>query len=302
MWLGHRKVITGTVLHSDTTQQSLLMLNCGLDIAKPVLLQLSVHMDAESDAISRKGLEGVGHDVLKSQNGAFNVQVSLQDSEVPQFRSVFNSCSAARFEFARCDMLIEVTSSGTPIRAWSDQLLDSLPLTPLSTSCFSRPLQTTQGHCKEFVVVSITKTLSLLRLKPSFDTIRLLGIGASPQKSPISVSDPPPSTRAIHAHEKVLAFIFGQIGITGENCRNIPVNVRGTPNTTAVTTKVFCHNMDEVRFSNFIKEFSGLEFFAAMPLAVYEGDSFVECELVLEVFYKKNAQHRTCSQDLGLPM
>ena len=80
-----------------------------------------------------------------------------------------------------------------------------------------------------------------MRLKPTFDTIRVISIGAALEKS---LEDPAPNTRAVCVHEKDLAFLFGKLGVTGENCRNVPgpVPVRGPPNATAVKTKIFCQN------------------------------------------------------------
>ena len=116
-------------------------------------------------------------------------------------------------------------------------LLETLPLTPLSVSCFSQPLHTTQGHSTEFVVVSITKKSSILRFSLVFDTIRLISIGATLEKSAITVNDPSPLTRAIQVHEKDLVFILSGLGVIGNVLG--PVNVWGTPNTTAVKTKSF---------------------------------------------------------------
>ena len=124
----------------ENSEQILLMLNCGWDISKPVLLQSTVRMTMQNENISWKGLESASDDLLKliMLDEVINTLVSLKDTEICQFAQTFTS----RLEFKRCDTSIEVTSPITTLRSWGDKLLEKLPLTPQSVNRFSGPLGT----------------------------------------------------------------------------------------------------------------------------------------------------------------
>ena len=69
-----------------------------------------------------------------------------------------------------------------------------------------------------------------------------------------------------------------------------PVNIRPTTSTPGGRSNVFCYDMDEVQHANLIRDFSKLDFFASMPISIYEGEPFGDRSWCLSFFTRKHTK------------
>ena len=276
-------------LHTD--EQTQLMLHFGWDQTRPTVLQSSVRFTTEGKPQSWKGLDQIPADLLPSvlPSNELNLLISLKDSEISQFSKIFSSKLHSYGPLKQVDFLIELPNQSFSFQQWSEKLHERLPVSFASINRLSRAAVSASGTERLYVIASVTQKCVSLQLKPLLNSVRLMTRGVSLEHQTISLPEAAPNTRAIHVHEKDLAFIFGKLGITRKNRRNVPgpVNVRPTTSFPGGRSKVFCYDMDEVKHANLIRDFSKLDFFASMPISVYEGEPYGDCELVLELFYKK---------------
>ena len=137
-------------------------------------LQSCQFFDTEGHAQNWQGLDKLGIDELSTvfPKESSNVVLVLKDTEISQCIELQHRLNRD-LPPNRLDMLVEVTTQ-TPFSQWCDQVLQKMSATPVSFSRLTGRVQLAVGGNTEFWVVCFTPQSISQRLRPEYNTVRLL--------------------------------------------------------------------------------------------------------------------------------
>ena len=117
-------------------------------------------------------------------------------------------------------------------------------------------------------------------LQPEYGTLRLGDPQTPLVKLEVRLPEPPPDMMAIQVAEAELGGLLGHLGRRGPRCHAMPGRVRGA-------TKIIFHRLDDAAIEAVIGKWSQTPHFAVMSLGEYTGKELERCELVVEVYHRK---------------
>ena len=273
-----------TPLHTAEQQQLMLQFRWDKDFT---CLQSCQFFDTEGHAQNWQGLDKLGIDELSTvfPKESSNVVLVLKDTEISQCIQLQHRLNRD-LPPNRLDMLVAVTTQ-VAFSQWCDQTLQKMSATPKSFSRLTRRVHLAAGGTMDFQVISFTPQSISQRLKPVYNTVRLLSQGSTLESKDAILPPPPTSTFAIHMTENDMSKTMLHMGLSGAQCFNVagPINLR--PPNKPLHTKIFLLDLNAQERSKFIDAHKKKDHFSVMSLGEFDGSAFHDQEAVLEVFYKK---------------
>ena len=159
--------------------------------------------------------------------------------------------------------------------------------TPVSFSHLTRRVQLAAGGNTDFWVVCFTLHSMSQRLKPEYNTVRLLSQGSTLESKDAWLPPPPTSTFAIHMTENDMSQTMLHMGLTGAQCFNVAGPINLCPPNKPTQSKNFLLELKPQERTKFIDTHKKKDHFSVMSMGEFDGTAFVDQEAVLEVFYKK---------------
>ena len=273
-----------TPLHTAEQQQLMLRFRWDKDFT---CLQSCQFFKTEGHAQNWQGLDKLGIDELSTvlPKESSNVVLVLKDTEISQCIELQHRLNRD-LPPNRLDMLVAVTTQ-VPFSQWCDQTLQKMSATPESFSRLTRRFHLAAGGTMDFWVISFTPQSISQRLKPVYNTVRLLSQGSTLESKDAILPPPPTSTFAIDMTENDMSETMLHMGLSGAQCFNVagPINLR--PPNKPLHTKIFLLDLNAQERSKFIDAHNKKDHFSVMSPGEFDGSAFHDQEAVLEVFYKK---------------